>query len=472
MASAIRLFALVLALVAAAALVPVAVSLFAHEAVAASFLATTIACTFLAGAVYFSVQGQASRMRRLHLFGAVAALWVLVPLACAPAIAFAGQMSFRAALLEAVSAFTTTGVSSVADGPASLFLWFALLQWAGGLLTIIAGIAVLAPAGAGGLPDRAVSIGEAHEAIDLMDALRIVGPIYAGATVLAFLAMLATGQSVYAALCLASAVTSTGAHLPPEAHEAVFAGTAVKWVLLPFLLWSATSVRWHKALVSRRINAAPEQGESLILLAYFLVLGIVFAAFFFRGLAGRPVSEAVPDGLFMAASLISTTGLAPYAGAYGHVPAGLVLLVALVGGGALSVAGGLKILRVRAMLLRARGDLLRLVYPNLVQPSRTGEGGVGSAMRGVWVGAMALLMTFGAVLILMATGFVSFDAALTGAVAVISNVGPIYDQAGQGWPGFDGLNPLAALAAGVGMIAGRLETVGLFVVIHLIFWRN
>ncbi len=472
MASAIRLFALVLALVAAAALVPAAVSVLAHEGVAASFFATALACTFLAGAVYFSVHGQSTRMRRLPLLGAVAGLWVLVPLASAPAIAFAGHMPLRAALLEAVSAFTTTGVSSVGEGPASLFIWFALLQWTGGLLTIIAGIAVLAPAGMGGLPDRAVSLGEAQEAIDLTDALRAVGPIYAGATLLALLAMLATGQSIYVAVCLASAVTSSGAHLPPGAHAAIADGMAVKWVLLPFLLWSATSVRWHKALVSRRINAAPEQSESLILLAYWLVLGVVLGAFFFRGTAALSVADAVPAGLFAAASLISTSGLAPFAGAFGHVPAGLVLVVAFVGGGALSVAGGLKILRIRAMVLRARGDLLRLVYPNMVQPARTGEGGVGSAMRGVWVGAMALFMTFGAVLIVLASGLPSLDAALTGTVAVLSNTGPIYDEAGAGWPGFDTLNGLAAFAAAFGMIVGRLETVGAFVLIHLAFWRT
>ncbi|WP_029005192.1 TrkH family potassium uptake protein [Azorhizobium doebereinerae] len=472
MASAIRLFALVFALVAAAALVPAAAALAAGDGTAGSFIATALGCTFLAGAVYFSVHGRRGGMRRLHMFAAMAALWVLVPLVSAPAIAFAADLPLRGALLEAVSAFTTTGTSAVRDGPAGLYLWFALLQWSGGLLTIISGIAVLAPAGVGGLPDRATATGESHEAIDLMEAVRSVAPIYAAVTLLAFVAVLFTGVSVYAALCLATAVASTGAHLPPEAHLALGSGTATKWVMLPFLLWSATSVRWHKAIVSRRINAAPEQSESLILAGYWLVLGVVLAAFFFRGPAGLSVIEAVPDGLFAAASLISTTGLAPYPGAYGHVPTGLVLAVAFIGGGALSVSGGLKIMRVRAMLLRARGDLLRLVYPNLVQPSRTGEGGVGSAMRGVWVGAMALFMTFGSVLIVMASGLPSFDAAVTGAVAALSNTGPIYDESGAGWPGLDGINPLAALAAGFAMIAGRLETVGAFVLIHLAFWRN
>ncbi|MGU3493172.1 hypothetical protein ACLBXM_03930 [Xanthobacteraceae bacterium A53D] len=472
MASAVRLFALVLALVALAALVPAAVAAAGREGIAGSFLATTLGCTFLAGAVYFSVQGRGGPMRRLHLFSAVAGLWVLVPLAAAPAIAFATGLPFRVALLEAISAFTTTGLSAVTNGPASFYVWTAMLQWSGGLLTIISGIAVLAPAGMGGLPDRATRTGEAQEAVDLVDAVRTVAPIYAGVTVLGFAVMLATGVSGFAAFCLSTTLVSTGSHLPPVAHEAIGTGLAVKWAMLPFMIWSATSVRWHKALASRRINAAPEQGESLLLIGYWAVLGIVFAAYFFRGAAHLSVTDAIPDGLFAAAALISTTGLAPYAGAYADVPMGLVLVVAFVGGGALSVSGGLKVMRVRAMVLRARGDLLRLVYPNLVQPARTGEGGVGTAMRGVWVGAMALFMTVSLVCIVLASGMPSFGAALTSAVAIVSNAGPIYDEASASWPSIATLNPPAAVAAAFGMIAGRLETVGAFVLIHLAFWRN
>lgn len=470
MAPILRLFALVLALVAATALVPALVGLAARDGSAAVFVATAVASLFLSGAVHFAVRERPGRMRRLHLFVALAVLWLLVPLMGAPAVAVLAPMPFQGAVLEALSAFTTTGLSSVHAAPASLHVWLALLQWAGGLLTLVAGIAVLAPAGVGGLPDRAINPGETVEAIDLLDALWTVGPIYGVATLVAFVAMLITGASLFSAATLATAVISTGAHVPPSAHAFLAGSAAAKWVAIPFLLWSATSVRWHKALVSRRVHAAPEQGESLILLGYWAVLGVVLGALFFQ-MDGRHTHEAVLDGLFSAASLISTTGLSPHHGAFAELPAALVLAVVFVGGGALSVAGGLKILRVRAMLLRARGDLLRLVYPNLVQPSRTGEGGVGSAMRGVWVGAVALIITFCAALILIATAMPSFEATVSTAVSALSNAGPLQDG-DAGWPGLADLNPIAGFAAGFAMIAGRMETVGAFVVIHLVFWRT
>lgn len=472
MASVVRLLALALAWTGLAALLPALVSLNRQEGLAPVFLATTLACIFLAGAMHFASAGLGGRARRLDIFAALAGLWLLIPVVAAPSIALASNLSLPAAWFEALSAFTTTGFSALGAGPRSLFVWLCVLQWSGGLLTIVAGLAVLAPAGIGGLPDRAVHRLDERDAVDIKGALKDAAPIYLGAFVLAFIALLLAGNSVFSAFCLASAVTSSGGHLPPEAKEAIAAGEATRWVMLPFFLWAATSVRWHQALVSRRIHAAPEQSESLVLVAYWLVTGVAMAALYFNSSGTIGTVTALSDGLFAAASLISTSGLAPAPGAFSVLPHGLLLLVALVGGGSLSVAGGLKILRVRALVLRTRADLTRLVSPNIVQPSRTGEGGLGSAMRGVWVGTVALFAMLGLALVTIAAGAPSFEAALTAAVAATTNTGPLYDAAGQGWPALSTYPAISMIGAAFAMVAGRIEIIGAFVLIHLAFWRT
>lgn len=472
MASIVRLLALALAWTGIAALLPALVSARWGEGTAPAFLGTALGCIFLAGAMRFSSAGLGGRIRRFQVFGALAALWIIVPAMAAPAIAYATGLSVWRAWFEALSAFTTTGFTAVKDGPQSLFVWFALLQWSGGLLTIISGVAVLAPAGIAGLPNRVVYHLDERDAVDTAGVVKDVTPIYGAATFLAFVVMLADGNGLYSAFCLATATASAGAHLPPEAKAALETGVATRWLLLPFLLWAATSVRWHKALVSRRIHTAPEQSESLVLLGYWLFVGLVFSVILFRLPSDMTVNQSLSQGMFAAASLISTSGMSPAAETFSSLPAGLLLLVALIGGGALSVAGGLKILRVRAMLARARGDLMRLISPHIVQPARTGEGGIGSAMRGVWVGLVAVFATLAATLVAIGAGAPSFDAAITGAVAAITNTGPLYDEAAAGWPAISSLPPLSVLGAAFAMIAGRLETVGAFVLIHLAFWRT
>jgi trk system potassium uptake protein TrkH len=115
---------------------------------------------------------------------------------------------------------------------------------------------------------------------------------------------------------------------------------------------------------------------------------------------------------------------------------------------------------------------MRLVYPSLVQPASLGEGGMGSAMRGVWVGAAAFFILFAVVLLAVSAGMPSFEAALAAAAALVSNTGPVYDAAGKGWPVMASLPTGSVIAAGIAMVAGRLEIIGLAVVVHLLFWRT
>lgn len=452
------------------ALAPAAVAARGGEGHAPVFLATFAFCIFLAGLLRFTTQGRAMRLGRTGGIALVAGIWLLVPLAVTPSVALASGLPPLAAFFEAVSAFTATGLTALKHGPVSLFVWLCLLQWAGGLLTVVSAVAVLAPAGLGGLPDRSPRGGAALDLVDLLAVLKETAPVYVGVTLLIIIALLADGESLYVAFSLSTAVVSAGAHLPPEAQLALTLDEAPKWILLPFLIWSATSVRWHRALLTRRINAAPEQGESLLVVGWCVAVGIVFGAILFR-VADVPAVEALRDGLFSAASLVSTSGIGPRDGTYASLPAGLVILVVLLGGGALSVAGGLKMLRLRAILLRTRGDLMRLIYPHLMQPAAY-EGGVGSAMRGIWAGAACLAIMFGLCALALSPGLPSFDAAIAGAAAIVTNTGPIYDAAGGGWPAISSLPAGSVLVGVLGMVAGRLEIIGLFVVLHLAFWRT
>lgn len=453
------------------ALMPAIVAVRVDGDHASTFVLTALLCIFLAGAMRFTTQGSTFRFRRTDGLIGLVLLWMVLPIAAMPSIAAVGGLSPLAAWLEAVSAFTATGITSIQEGPRSLYVWFALLQWGGGLLTLTSVVAVLAPTGLGGLPDRTPRGGMMPDVVDMRSVLREIVPLYLGGTIACFLVLLIDGQSVYVSFTLASAVSSAGAHLPPEARIAMEVDSAPKWLLMPFLLWSATSVLWHRTLFSRRVNNSPEQKESLALLIYWFILGIGLGAILVRSSSPNAL-EALRDGLFTAASLISTSGIGPDDGTYQNQPLVLVLFVVMLGGGALSVTGGLKIMRLRAMLLRARGDLLRLIYPNLAQPVRLGESGMSSTMRGVWVTTATLFAVFGACVIALAPGLPSLEAALAAAAAVVSNTGPVYDAAGSGWPPLASLPTGSVLVAGMAMIAGRLEIIGLLVIVHFAFWRT
>lgn len=470
MANAARPLAAGIAGIGLLALLPMVVAVRGGTGYAGVFAATFGFCLFLAGLLRFTTQGVEGRLTRASAVALVAGMWLVLPLAATPAVAIISGLPPLAAWFESLSAFTATGLTALRQGPASLYVWLGLLQWAGGLLTIVSAVAVLAPAGLGGLPDRTPRGGAALDVVDLVAVLREIAPAYVAATAAAMLLLLIGGETIYVSFTLATAVVSAGAHLPPEAQLALTLDATPRWLMLPFLIWSATSVRWHRALLTRRINAAPEQMESLIIIGWWAVLGVLLGAILLQA-DDLPALDALRDGLFTAASLISTSGIGPREGSYASLPLGLVIMVVLLGGGALSVAGGLKMLRLRAILLRTRGDLMRLVYPHLVQPASL-EGGVGSTMRGIWAGAASLAVLFGVCVIALSPGLPSLEAALAAAAAVVTNTGPVYDAAGGGWPAISSLPVGSVLVAAIGMVAGRLEIIGLLVFIHLAIWRT
>lgn len=471
MINAARSLSNALGLLGVLALLPAFVAFQAGNEPAGVFMATAAFCIFLAGPLRFATEGHLKQLNRTQSIFGLTLLWLVLPLAATPSVAISSGLPPLAAWLEAVSAFTATGITALKRAPASLYVWLALLQWMGGLLTLVSTLVILAPAGLGGLPDRTARGGSSLDVVDTVAVLKETLPLYAAGTVLLLVILLMGGHTLYVSFTLATAVASSGAHLPPEAQLALDLERTTKWLVLPFLFWSATSVRWHRSLATRRLTAAPDQSDSLVLIAYGLVLGVVFAALLF-GAGGMDTATAMRDGLFSAASLIATSGIGPSEGTYEFLPPGLIIVVALLGGGAFSVAGGLKIMRLRAMMLRTRGDLLRLVYPNLVQPASLEEGGVGSAMRGVWVGATTLFALYALTVIALAPGLPSLDAALTAAAAVVSNTGPLYDAAGGGWPVLASLPVPSVLFAGFAMVAGRLEIIGMLVFFYLFIWRT
>lgn len=68
-------------------------------------------------------------------------------------------------------------------------------------------------------------------------------------------------------------------------------------------------------------------------------------------------------------------------------------------------------MRLRALLMRARGDLLRLIYPNLAQSVRLGQSDMSSTMRGVWVATATLFSVFALCVMALAPGLPSLEAA-------------------------------------------------------------
>ena len=109
----------------------------------------------------FRFAGVQRRLGRFAAFELLLLVWIVPPLIAAVPIMTGAQIGYFSGVFEAISAYTTTGATTIAtlgSLPPAIVFWRAELQWLGGLTTLISIVAVLAPAGVGGLTDRDLTL--------------------------------------------------------------------------------------------------------------------------------------------------------------------------------------------------------------------------------------------------------------------------------------------------------------------------
>ncbi|MDR6951025.1 trk system potassium uptake protein TrkH [Ancylobacter sp. 3268] len=457
-------------------------ALLRHEDGAAAFLATALLTIFGAGAVYLGLRNVKARLGRLSSFALLLVLWLGIPAIAAFPIYATTPFTFAQSWFEAISAFTTTGGGAIHDVdalPRATLGWLLTLQWTGGLLTLVGFVAVLGPAGVGGLPDHAERshLLRRSGATSLSDALRQVLPFYFGATLICTLMLYAVGVRVFDALGLAGAALSTGSVLPDADGMAAYGHFAVKLVMMLFMLIGGTSILWHRMILSRRFRLALGQQENLGVVMASLIVGILAAAGWYATPIGhQSLPLALEDGLFAGIALVTTTAIEPHAGAFAVLPLVLVLMVVFVGGASFSSSGGIKMYRAAAMAVQSSLELERLVHPNAVHPRRLGQQSITmQMMKSIWLCFGVACCVVVILTAAIAPAMPSFESALVAIVAAISNAGPIYSAGwteGVVWPDWIALPAYAQLILAIAMILGRLEILVVMGLAHFAFWRR
>jgi len=440
-------------LATALAVEPVAASAYVFSA----FIAAT------AGGAFFFIgrsRGQTSDVREALL--AVIVWWLGAPVFGALPFLLSG-FGPGEAYFEAVSALTTTGAWLSEDaaraGPAAM-VWRAALQWLGGLASLTIAAAIFIQPVFVGVEAEAPSFARREEDSyfgALENSLRFFAPPYALFTLACWLALSAGGASSLEASVAALSMAASGGFVPNwRPDESLALPLAAS--LLPFVLFGGASFLLLARIGerSRRIWRDRETG------AYLVIIVCLAAALFVLGGFGG-VSAAFA-AVFNAASLMSTNGF--LIGEAPNFPLALVAVV--IGGCAVSTAGGLKILRWLAIFRRVREEVRRLSIPRGVFGASFVE-----IELGVWIHFLVFTFTIGGLTLILTAGGHPFAIAAAGAAGAIANAGPvlhIVDGVQEGYAVFENGALRAALIGG--MILGRIEAVVALVVLNRSFWRS
>lgn len=486
----------------------------ADYAVARDFFYPALALLILSAMLGLATAGQRPRDPARSQLAALVAAYLVLPLALLlPWWQALPNTTFVNAWFEMTSSFTTTGatVYEAAQLSDTLHLWRAIVGWYGGFLILLAAGAILAPANLGGfevasgrVPGRrthgltqAQRLAEPTERLGRW-ALQLL-PVYAGLTLVLWILLMLDGAGPTAALIISMGTLSTSG-ISGQAGFAGSMGGVMGGVTGEVLVFGFLALALSRRLFtlsaagpalgglrSQGARAGGWAGDPELRLA-LLILGAVTSVLFFRHwLMAAGDSAAVLKGeaqeglqalvalwglLFTAASFLTTTGYVSgdwqtatdWSGL--GTPGTILMGLAILGGGIATTAGGVKLLRLVALLRHGSRELEQIIHPNSV----CGGGGEGRrlAREGAqlaWVFFMLFAVSIAVVAGVLTLMGMTFEEAVVLAIAALTTTGPLADLGAAEPIAYQDLSGPVKLVLGLAMVVGRLETLALLVVV-------
>lgn len=372
-------------------------------------------------------------------------------------------LNFTQAVFEAVSGWTTTGLSVIDVTRAShlTLLWRSTMQLAGGAgLAVIMIAAIAGPIG----PGLSTAEGRGEQLVpQVRESTKIVTAIYAGYAVVGTIALWLVGMGPFDAVNHAFAAISTGGFSTRTDSIGYWDSASVEAVVMVLMVLGNLNFLTAYLLLQGKLKAVLRSGEVRVMavllplsawLCFWLVCGSLYAT----------LEKQARVAIFETVSALTTTGFSTVSYQNWNSLGILTLIILmLVGGGTCSTAGGIKQYRVFVMVKSLGWDLRRAFLPRTAvvenyiwrgeQKDFLGEARVRQV--GAFIFLYLLIYAIGTA-ILTAHG-ISLGDALFEFASAIGTVGLSIGVTAPSSP------PLVLWAETCGMFLGRLEFFVIFI---------
>lgn len=288
--------------------------------------------------------------------------WLFVCLFSAWPFTLGLGLTFRQALFESVSGWTTTGLSvvDVTQTPRVFLLWRSLMQLVGG-----AGLAIVMLSSIIGSTGAALSAAEGRD--QLLPQIRrsaiLVLVIYSSYVLVGVVALRVAGMNWFDAVNHAFCALSTGGFSTRPESIGYWDAVAVEAVTLALMVLGNLSFLTAWVMMRGRFRAVFRNGE-LRLFVFLVALGSATVFLLSTAELYQTLAKRVRVAVFEVVSALTTTGYSTV-GYNDWNGFGVFVLIVLmfVGGGTSSTAGGLKQFRVYVLLKSAAEELKRMLLP-------------------------------------------------------------------------------------------------------------
>lgn len=397
--------------------------------------------------------------------------WLLVTTASAwPFMKITG-LDFSQSFFEAMSGWTTTGLSmiDVEHAPKILLFFRSVIQLAGGAgLAIIMMAAFSLSVGAGLYRAE----GRNYQLVpNVARSAKVVLSLYLSYTIVGTIALTLSGMTVFDAVNHAFCAVSTGGFSTKTASIGYWDSPFIETVVIILMILGNLNFLSVYVLFSGKVRVFMRNAETK-LFSLLALIGMVFIFFSIAHKAYDPLLKEIRVAIFEVVTALTTTGFSTVSYANWSGSGILIIIVLMiVGGGMCSTAGGLKQYRVFILSKAIWWELRRMMIPRhamVVHHVTIGDEDRVVDDRqimeiGVFVFLYIMTLAIGTG-ILTACGYGLRDAAFEFASA-LGTVGLSLGVTATTTP------PLALWTMTIGMFLGRLEFFVIFVSIAKLFRR-
>ena len=378
------------------------------------------------------------------------------------------------ALFEAVSGVTTTGatiLNNVENLPKSILFWRAFLQWIGGLGIVVFTIALLPLLGVSG--EKLFNVeypGPSSEKITprIKDTARLLLSFYVGFTFLEF-TLLSYSMPFFDAICHALTTMPIGGF--STFNDSINSQSMyVKSIILLFMIIGGTNFALHFRVLKAGPRAYLRDREFLY---YIGLIALASISILFTSSWYNEGSNSL-DTTFQVVAILTSTGYTAtdYSAWQPFIKQFLLFGLMFVGAMGGSTSGGIKLIRLVAIVKYAGTELKRSLHSKAIIPIRLGQKVIPDE---VIRKTLAFFLFYVAFFFIASFLFVmlgdDLQSSLGAAASGMGNIGPSWGSYGA----MDNYSLMPVVSKYIMMfcmLLGRLEIFAVLVLFTKTFWRS
>ena len=377
--SIIKVIGILLCIEAVFMLIPVITALIYEETDLIPFL-QSFGITIATGAAMLYLPRNANeRIGKREGFLIVTFSWIAISIMGAlPFLLNGNTHTFTDAFFEAISGFTTTGVtvlSNLNETTHGILIWRNLMQWMGGMGIILFTVAILPMLNSGG----GIQLFSAEMTGIVFDKL---GPrisqtakklwgLYFGMTLVLIFLLQAGPMNTFDAICTAFSTTSTGGFSTKDQSLAYWNSAYIEYTVTIFMFLSAVNFAIIYKTLFRSHKELFKDEEFKWFAAIVAAATLITTLSLYFQNPEKEIEEIFRKSLFTIVSGITSTGFAVENFCnWGSAFFVIICVCMFFGGCAGSTAGGAKITRLVLLFKNTDNEFYRQIHPTAIRPVR------------------------------------------------------------------------------------------------------